>query len=53
MKQEDNNISTTDISNNYCFKNFPDLPVDITDKIDQPEPHVPNPPQTEPKEEKK
>ena len=53
MKQEDNNISTTDISKNYCFKNFPDLPVDITDKIDQPEPHVPNPPQTEPKEEKK
>ena len=53
MKQEDNDISTSNISNDYCFKNFPDLPVDITDKIDQPEPHVPNPPQTDPNAEKK
>ena len=53
MKQEDNNISTTDKSNDYCFKNFPDLPVDITDKIDQPEPHLLNPPQPEQNAEKK
>ena len=53
MKQEDNDISTTDTSNNYYFKNFPDLPVDITDKEDQPEPHLLNPPQPEQNAEKK
>jgi hypothetical protein len=42
MKQEDNNISTSNISNDYCFKNFPNLPEDAVDKVDQPEPHVLN-----------
>ena len=53
MKQEDNNISTSNISNDYCFKNFPDLPNDIVDKVDQPEPHLLNPPQPEQNVEKK
>jgi hypothetical protein len=53
MKQEDNDISTADINNEYCFKNFPDLPEDIKDKEDQPEPHLLNPPQTEQNNEKK
>ena len=53
MKQEDNNISTSNISNDYCFKKFPDLPTDIKDKEDQPEPHLLNPPQPEQNAEKK
>ena len=53
MKQEDNDISTANTSNDYCFKNFPDLPVDITDKEDQPEPHLLNPLQPEANAEKK
>ena len=39
MKQEDNNLSTSEISTDYCFKIFPNLPKDIQDKVDQPEPH--------------
>ena len=45
MKQEDNNISTFNTSNDYCFKKFPNIPDEIKDKVDQPEPHLLNPPQ--------
>ena len=47
MKQEDNNISTSNISNDYCFKKFPILPQDVVDKVDQPEPHTLSQPQNE------
>ena len=47
MKQEDNNISTSNISNDYCFKKFPILPEDAVDKVDQPEPHTLSQPQNE------
>jgi hypothetical protein len=53
MKQEDNNLSTSNLSNDYCFKKFPDLPEDTLDKVDQPEPHLLNQPQPEQNNENK
>ena len=50
MKQEDNNISTSNISNDFCFKQFPTLPDDIVDKVDQPEPHLLNQPPQQPEQ---
>ena len=50
MKQEDNNIPTSNISNDFCYKKFPTLPDDIVDKVDQPEPHLLNQPPQQPEQ---